>query len=262
MGVLNVTPDSFSNGGRHYAPADAIRRGLEIVEEGAAIVDVGGESTRPGADPVPAEEEWRRVAPVLQGLVRKIDTPVSIDTRKPEIAEKAIESGAAVVNDITGLSDPGMIPLVAKYAAGAVIMHMRGDPKTMQDAPRYTDVVAEVRGFLADRAKAAIAAGVPREAIAVDPGIGFGKQVAHNLALLRGLGDIAALGHPIVVGVSRKSFIGLLGGGDPGERLPGSLAATTLAVAHGAHVVRAHDVIETVRAMRIADAVLRGRENL
>ncbi len=259
MGVLNVTPDSFSNGGRYAAPEAAIRRGIQIAEEGAAILDIGGESTRPGSDPVPADEEWRRVAPVLQSLARKIDIPISIDTRKAEIAEKAVAAGAAIVNDITGLSDPRMVRLVAKSAAGAVIMHMRGEPKSMQIEPRYSDVLAEIRTILGDRAKAAMAAGVPREAIAVDPGIGFGKKVDHNLVILRGLGDIGALGYPVVIGASRKSFLAALGAGERVEdRLSGSLTVATLAVVHGAHVVRTHDVLETVRAVRVADAVLRG----
>jgi len=195
-------------------------------------------------------------------VTRKLDVPISIDTRKPEIAEKALQAGASIVNDVTGLRDPRMVGIIAQAGAGAVIMHMRGDPKTMQDDPRYEDVVRQVRDFLEERVRSASANGVARESVAVDPGIGFGKSVAHNLTLLRGLGTIAAIGVPIVVGVSRKSFIGALGGGEAGERLPGSLAAATLAVAHGAHVVRAHDVAETVRAMRVADAVLRGRENL
>ncbi len=262
MGVLNVTPDSFSDGGRHFEPAAAIRRALQMADEGADLLDVGGESTRPRSDPVLAHEEWRRVGPVLEAVTRKLDVPISIDTRKPEIAEKALQAGASIVNDVTGLRDPRMVGIIAQAGAGAVIMHMRGDPKTMQDDPRYEDVVRQVRDFLDERVRSASANGVAREAVAVDPGIGFGKSVAHNLSLLRGLGTIAAIGVPIVVGVSRKSFIGALGGAEAGERLPGSLAAATLAVAHGAHVVRAHDVAETVRAMRVADAVLRGRENL
>ncbi|HYV08897.1 MAG TPA: dihydropteroate synthase [Thermoplasmata archaeon] len=263
MGVLNVTPDSFSDGGRYLAPEAAIQRGLEIAEQGASILDVGGESTRPGSASVSAEEEWRRIDPVLRGLARKIDIPISIDTRKPEVAEEALGRGATIINDVTGLSDPDMARLAAKERAGVVVMHMRGDPATMQQAPRYTNVVEEVRDFLADRAKAAMAAGIEREAIAVDPGIGFGKTVDHNLELLRNLDGIATLGHPVVVGVSRKSFIAHLDGGERMEdRLAGSVAAATLAAARGADLIRAHDVAETVRAMRVADGVLRGRANL
>ena len=263
MGVLNVTPDSFSDGGRYLAPEAAIQRGLEIAEQGASILDVGGESTRPGSASVSAEEEWRRIDPVLRGVVRKIDIPISIDTRKPDVADKALERGATIINDVTGLSDPRMARLASKAHAGVVVMHMQGDSATMQQAPRYANVAEEVRDFLAARAKAAMAAGIEREAIAVDPGIGFGKTVDHNLDLLRNLDGIVSLGHPVVVGVSRKSFIAHLGGGERMEdRLPGSVAAATLAAARGADVIRAHDVTETVRAMRVADGVLRGRANL
>jgi len=262
MGVLNVTPDSFSDGGRYSAPEAAIQRALEISEQGASILDIGGESTRPGSAMVPAEEEWRRVDPVLQPVVRKIDIPISIDTRKPEIAEKALERGAAIVNDVSGLSDPRMVRVISRVRAGVVVMHMQGDPMTMQKAPQYADVVGEVRGFLAGRVEAALKDGVERHAIAVDPGVGFGKSVEHNLALLRNLDAIAALGHPVIVGVSRKSFIARLGGSERMEdRLAGSVAAATLAVAHGAHVIRAHDVAETVRAMRVADAILASRQD-
>jgi len=263
MGVLNVTPDSFSDGGRYLAPEAAIQRGLEIAEQGASILDVGGESTRPGSASVSAEEEWRRIDPVLRGVARKIDIPISIDTRKPDVADKALERGATIINDVTGLTDPRMARLVSKARAGVVVMHMRGDPATMQEAPRYTNVAEEVRDFLGDRAKAVMAAGIEREAVAVDPGIGFGKTVDHNLDLLRNLDRIVSLGHPVVVGVSRKSFIAHLGGGEGMEdRLAGSVAAATLAAARGADVIRAHDVTETVRAMRVADGVLRGRANL
>ena len=258
MGILNVTPDSFSDGGLHYEYDAAVRRGLEIVEEGADLIDIGGESTRPRSDPVPAEEEWRRVGRVLESLGRKVDVPLSIDTMKPVVAAKALEKGAAVVNDVSGMCDPDMVSLVVSAKAGVVVMHMLGNPKTMQEHPQYADVVGEVKAFLADRIVALRTAGVRPESIAVDPGFGFGKTVEHNLALLRGLGELASLGHPVVVGLSRKSFIGKLGAGEGGERLPGSIAAATLAVSKGANVVRVHDVRETVRAMRVADALLRG----
>ena len=257
MGVLNVTPDSFSDGGLFFEPDTAIRRGLEMVEQGADLIDIGGESTRPRSDAVPADEEWRRVGRVIEALSRKVDAPLSIDTMKPAIAEKALQAGASIVNDVSGMRDPSMVRVVASAKAGVVAMHMLGNPKTMQDHPQYADVVGEVRLFLADRVAALEAAGVPSEAIAIDPGVGFGKALEHNLALLRHLDALAAMGHPVVVGLSRKSFIGLLGAGEKGERLSGSLAAAALAVSRGANVVRTHDVLETVRAMRVADALLR-----
>ena len=257
MGVLNVTPDSFFDGGAFYDADAAVRHGLEMVQQGADLLDIGGESTRPRSDAVPADEEWRRVGVVIERLHRKVDVPLSIDTMKPKVAEWAIEAGASIVNDVSGMRDPAMVRLVASRKVGVVAMHMLGNPKTMQEHPQYADVVGEVRAFLADRVAALEAAGVASESVAVDPGIGFGKALEHNLALLRGLDGLAALGHPLVVGLSRKSFIGKLGAGETGERLPGSLAAATLAVARGANVVRAHDVLETVRAMRVVDALVR-----
>ncbi len=260
MGILNVTPDSFSDGGRYLDPTEALRHGLEMVERGADLLDVGGESTRPGSDPVPADEEWRRVGPVIRDLANKVDVPLSVDTMKPEVAAKAIEAGASIVNDVSGLREPAMVRVVAGSRVGAVVMHMLGNPKTMQTHPQYDDVVRAVRSFLTERIRVLEAAGVASDAVAVDPGVGFGKTQEHNLALLRHLDRIVALGHPVVVGVSRKSFIERIGGGESGERLPGSIAAATLAVANGAHLVRVHDVPETVRAMRVADAVLRGQK--
>jgi dihydropteroate synthase len=257
MGILNVTPDSFSDGGRYLDPETAIRHGLDMADHGADILDIGGESTRPGSDPVSAEEEWRRIGPVIHGLAGKVGVPLSVDTMKPEVAEQAIEAGAAIVNDVSGMRDPAMVRLVASRRVGVVAMHMLGDPKTMQEHPTYADVVKEVRASLGDRVRGLKAAGVPPEAIAIDPGVGFGKAVEHNLALLRHLDRLVDLGHPVVVGVSRKSFIERLGGGGAGERLPGSLAAAVLAVARGAHVVRVHDVAESVRAVRVADALVR-----
>ncbi len=261
MGVLNVTPDSFSDGGQFYEPEAAIRHGLELVEQGADLLDIGGESTRPRSDSVPAAEEWRRVGPVLEALSRQVDVPLSIDTMKPEVAEKAVRAGAAIVNDVSGMRDAAMIRFAASAKVGVVAMHMLGNPKTMQEHPEYADVVREVKGFLADRIAALQAAGVASEAIAIDPGVGFGKSLDHNLTLLRNLDQLAALGHPLVVGVSRKSFIAKLGAGDAGERLPGSLAAAAIAVSRGAHIVRAHDVLETVRAVRVADGILRSPED-
>jgi dihydropteroate synthase len=261
MGVLNVTPDSFSDGARFLDPDIAVFRGLEIAEEEADILDIGGESTRPGSDPVPPDEEWKRVGPVIEALGRKLDIPISIDTRRAVVAKKALHAGASIVNDVSGLRDPAMLELLARSGAGAIVMHMLGEPRTMQENPRYSDVVGEVRGFLEGRIRAAVAARIPREAIAVDPGIGFGKTADHNLELIRNLDRIAGLGQPVVIGVSRKTFLGWLGGGEVGERLPASIAAAGIAVVQGAHVVRAHDVLETVRAMRLAWA-LRRRENL
>ena len=260
MGVLNVTPDSFSDGGRYFDPDAALRHGLDLVDMGADLVDIGGESTRPGSDPVSAGEEWRRVGPVIRGLAEKVQVPLSIDTMKPDVAAKAIDAGASIVNDVSGMRDPSMARLVAKSRAGVVTMHMAGNPKTMQEHPTYADVVGEVRAFLTERIRVLEGAGVVSEAIALDPGVGFGKTLDHNLSLLRHLDEIVTLGHPVVIGVSRKSFIERLGGGEPGERLSGSIAAATLAVTKGAHVVRAHDVRETVRAMRVVDHVLRGEK--
>jgi dihydropteroate synthase len=257
MGVLNVTPDSFSDGGRFFDPEAALVHGLAMADQGADLLDVGGESTRPGSDPVSDEEEWRRIAPVIRGLASKVDVPLSVDTMKPVVASQAIKAGASIVNDVSGLQDPAMVRLVAANHVGVVAMHMLGDPKTMQQHPRYSDVVGEVRAFLAERVKVLETAGVASDAIAIDPGVGFGKSLEHNLTLLRGLDRLVELGHPVVVGVSRKSFIEKLAGGEPGERLSGSLAAATLAVSKGAHVIRAHDVRETVRAMRVANGILR-----
>lgn len=258
MGVLNVTPDSFSDGGRYFEPESALRRGLEMADQGADLLDIGGESTRPGSDPVSMEEEWRRIGPVIRGLTGKVEVPLSVDTMKPVVAEHAIEAGASIVNDISGLRDPAMVRLVASRRVGVVAMHMLGNPKTMQQHPTYADAVKEVREFLEERIRVLEVAGVPSEGIAIDPGVGFGKSVEHNVALLRNLDQLVDLGHPVVVGVSRKSFIERLGGGRTGERLPGSLAAATVAIVRGAHVVRVHDVAETVRAMRVADAIARG----
>ncbi len=257
MGVLNVTPDSFSDGGQFFEPETAIRHGLDMVEAGAGILDIGGESTRPRSDPVAAHEEWRRVGPVLEALARKVDVPLSIDTMKPEIAGRALAAGASIVHDVSGMRDPAMVAQLAKAKAGAVVVHMLGNPKTMQEHPEYADVLREVKAFLGDRIAALEAAGVPSDAIAIDPGIGFGKSLDHNLAIVRGLDALAAMGHPLVIGVSRKSFIAKLGAGEPGERLPGSIAAAALAVARGANIVRAHDVAETVRAMRVVDGIVR-----
>ena len=260
MGILNVTPDSFSDGGRYFDPDAALRHGLGLVEQGADLLDVGGESTRPGSDPVAANEEWRRIGPVIENLAKKVDIPLSVDTMKPDVAAKAIDAGASIVNDVSGMREPAMVRVVAESRAGAVVMHMLGNPKTMQTHPHYDDVVGEVSAFLVERIRALETAGAATEALAVDPGVGFGKTREHNLALLRNLDRIVALGHPVVVGVSRKSFIERIAGAGASDRLPGSLAAAALAVAQGVHVVRAHDVRATVQATRVADRNPQGPE--
>ena len=253
MGILNVTPDSFSDGGRFLSPDAAVKRALIMEKEGADIIDVGGESSRPGAEPVPVEEELRRVIPVLERLRGKLRIPISIDTTKAEVAEAALRAGASIVNDISALRfDPAMASVVAEFGAGLVLMHMLGTPKTMQQAPHYEDVVREVRDFLAERALYAQSQGIPREAIAVDPGIGFGKTVEHNLELLRRLPELVELGFPVLVGPSRKSFIGAILGLGVEERLEGTLAACAVAVVRGADILRVHDVREVRRAADLA----------
>jgi dihydropteroate synthase len=256
MGVVNVTPDSFSDGGLFLDPEAAIAHGRGLAEAGAAILDVGGESTRPGADPVSAEEELARVGPVVSGLAGG-QAEISIDTSKLSVAEAALAAGAGIVNDITALrADPDIAGLCADRGAGLVLMHMQGEPRTMQENPSYDDVVDEVKAFLAERVSLAVREGVAEERIWVDPGIGFGKTLEHNLELLRGLGELAALGRPIVVGASRKSFIAKVDGSPVDRRLGGTIAASVLAVANGAAVVRAHDVAEVAQSLRVAEAIL------
>lgn len=257
MGVVNVTPDSFSDGGRFLDPEVAVAHGKRLLAEGADILDVGGESTRPGAEPVAPEIEARRVIPVVRELAA-LGSPVSIDTRRVEVAREALDVGACIVNDVSAFADPGMAALVAARDAGCVLMHKQGEPRTMQEAPSYVDVVREVRDFLAERAKAAEGEGVRHDAIIVDPGLGFGKSFEHNAELLRALPSLASTGYPVIVGHSRKSFVGRLlddGRGAPpaNERIDGSVAVAVLAAQWGAAVVRAHDVAETVRALRVAD---------
>jgi dihydropteroate synthase len=256
MGVINVTPDSFSDGGRFLHPDEAVRQAVRLALDGADILDIGGESSRPGSDPVGAQEELDRVAPVVEAVRRELDVRLSIDSYKPAVAAACLDLGATMVNDITGLGDPEMIRVAAEAGAGAVIMHMRGRPKTMQRDVSYQDVVREVRDFLAERASAARDAGI-REVI-VDPGIGFGKTAAHNFELLRRLGELCSLGYPVLVGPSRKSFLGSLGSRlPPEERLEATLAAVAIAVVNGASLVRVHDVREVRRAVEVADAVRR-----
>ncbi|HEV8360261.1 MAG TPA: dihydropteroate synthase [Candidatus Thermoplasmatota archaeon] len=260
VGIVNVTPDSFSDGGRFLDRDAAIAHGLRLLDEGADLLDVGGESTRPGARPTPADEEQRRVLPVIEALAAR--APVSVDTRKPEVARAALQLGACVVNDVQALAAPGMLELCADARCGVVLMHMQGEPATMQRDPQYRDVVAEVREFLGERAALAQKAGIAREAIAVDPGLGFGKANEHNVALLRGLDQLRALGYPLVVGHSRKSFLARLACRGPEEppadRLPAGLAVAALAVARGADILRTHDVRATRDAACVADALARG----
>jgi dihydropteroate synthase len=256
MGILNVTPDSFYGGSRHAGVEAAIADGVAMAAGGAAIVDVGGESTRPGAQPVPEEEELARILPVVRGLRRELALPISIDTYKSKIARAALDAGADIVNDISALRfDPEMIRLVAAEKVPLVLMHMQGTPQTMQNEPRYEDVTREVRDFLAAQMYEAMDGGVAPEAIILDPGIGFGKTMEHNLQLLRGLSALAALGQPLLVGVSRKAFIGKILDVEPAGRLEGSVAAAVAAALAGANIVRVHDVAETCKAIRVADAI-------
>jgi dihydropteroate synthase len=259
MGIVNVTPDSFSDGGLFLDAGSAIDHGRKLAAEGAEILDVGGESTRPGAAAIGAEEELERVAPVVETLAGASGpgVPVSIDTAKRAVAEAALEAGAKIVNDVTALrGDPELAPLCADRGCGLVLMHMLGDPRTMQDDPRYDDVVDDVRAFLAERIESAISAGIAEDRIWVDPGIGFGKTVEHNLELLRRLGELGELGRPIVIGTSRKSFIGKLTGAGVEERLGGTVASNVLAYANGADVLRVHDVAPVREAIQTADAVI------
>jgi dihydropteroate synthase len=259
VGVLNATPDSFFAPSRAMDPGRAAEAVIQMVEEGAAAVDLGAESSRPGASPVPAEEQIRRLLPVLAAVRKAVRVPLSVDTTKAAVARAALDAGADLVNDVSaGRDDPDLLPLCARAGVPVVLMHMQGTPATMQRAPRYTDVVAEVRAFLAERAAAAEAAGVARDAIVLDPGIGFGKSLADNLLLLRRLDACVALGYPVLVGVSRKSFLAkLLGGRAADERLLGTAAATALAVSAGARLVRAHDVAATRDVVAVAEAIAR-----
>jgi len=261
MGIVNVTPDSFSDGGMFAGPDDAIAHGLRLAREGADILDVGGESTRPGSDPVSVEEELARVVPVVAGLAEAAPAGValSVDTRRPEVAKAGIDAGASIVNDVTAAADPAMLDVVGATGAGLVLMHMLGDPKTMQDDPRYDDVVTEVRDFLAARIGAAVAMGVKRDHLCIDPGIGFGKTLEHNLALLHDIASFGDLGVPVLVGASRKRFIGQLSGvDDPSERIEGTAGAVAWCAANAVDVVRVHDVLEMTRVVRVVDAIVRG----
>ncbi|MGN6377975.1 MAG: dihydropteroate synthase [Gaiellales bacterium] len=256
MGIVNVTPDSFSDGGRFLDADAAVAHGVALAAEGAHVLDIGGESTRPGSDPVSLEDELARVVPVIQRLAREVDVPISIDTMKAGVAQAAIEAGAGFVNDVTALSgDPEMAGVVAAAGVPVCLMHMRGRPKTMQDDPRYGDVVAEVREFLAGRAEHAIAAGISSSQICVDPGLGFGKTAQHNLSLIRHLDRIAELGSPVLVGPSRKRFLGAVTGAPEHLRGPASVAAAAASVRHGAWMVRVHEVAPIRDALAVEAAV-------
>lgn len=255
MGVVNVTPDSFSDGGVHFDPDRALAAAARMAEDGADVIDVGGESTRPGAAAVDEAEETRRIVPVIEAIKRELNVRVSIDTMKAAVARRAFDAGADMLNDISALGDPEMLPLLRERRAPAVLMHMRGTPATMQSDTRYDDLVGSVVGFLRDRVDRAIAGGVADDKILVDPGVGFGKAAAGNLSILGRLPALAAVGKPILIGASRKSFIGAVLDLPADDRLEGSLAVAAFASAQGAHVIRAHDVAETVRAVRMIDAI-------
>jgi dihydropteroate synthase len=260
MGILNVTPDSFSDGGRYLDPDAAIARGRELLAQGADLLDLGAESTRPGSVSVEAAEQVRRLEPVVRALASQPGAVLSVDTRSAEVASRALEWGVHIINDVSALGDPGMAATVAPTGAGLVLMHMRGTPATMQSDLRYDDVVAEVSDHLRRRMAAAVSAGIAEDRIALDPGIGFGKAAEHSLRLLARTDDLARIGRPVLVGASRKSFLArMLGDAPPDRRLEASIAAATIAALLGARILRAHDVAETVRAVRIAEAARAAR---
>lgn len=257
MGVLNTTPDSFSDGGQFFDATAALEHARAMVADGAAIIDVGGESTRPGSDAVPVDEELRRVMPVVERLAQVAPAPVSVDTMKAEVAKRAVAAGAALVNDVSALRhDPALVEVVAESGCALCLMHMQGMPKTMQNDPHYDDVVSEVVAFLEQRLAFAVAHGVREEQILLDPGIGFGKTARHNLSLLKHLERIVAIGRPVLLGTSRKRFLGAVLGAQPGERLTGTVATTVLGLGAGVSVFRVHDVRQNCEALRVAQAVL------
>lgn len=260
MGILNVTPDSFSDGGLYFDWEKAVAKAHEMVAAGADIIDIGGESTRPGADPLPLEEELRRVIPVVDRLVREVKVPLSVDTYKAEVARQALEHGATMINDISGLrADPDMARVVARFDCPVVVMHIKGTPKNMQDNPTYEDVIAEVKEYLRQGIELAVAAGLSREKVIVDPGIGFGKNLEHNLKILQCLEEFKTLGQPLLVGTSRKSFIGKILDLPVNERLWGTAATVALSIAKGADIVRVHDVREMKQVVKVTDAIVRGQ---
>ncbi|MCX7919957.1 MAG: dihydropteroate synthase [bacterium] len=256
MGILNITPDSFSDGGKYYTPDQAYLHAMRMIEEGADIIDVGGESSRPGAQPVSAEEEIARIVPVIERLATATNIPISVDTYKAQVAESAINAGAQMINDITAMTyDPAMLPLAARTGVPVVLMHMQGTPQTMQLNPQYTNVVSDIIEYLNNAIQIAKQAGINEEQIIIDPGIGFGKTLEHNLSILHHLSEFLRLGRPILIGVSRKSFIGKILDLPVDERLEGTAAAVAIAVIHGAKIVRVHDVKAMVRVVKIADAI-------
>ncbi len=255
MGILNVTPDSFSDGGKYLDFERAVKRGKQMVKEGADIIDIGGESSRPGSGRVSAAEEMERVLPVVEALRKETDAIISVDTYKPEVAERAIDAGADMINDIYGLRKEGMAELIGQHGVGVVIMHMQGDPENMQENPQYRDVIADISRFLRAQAEKALDAGISIDSIVIDPGIGFGKTVEHNLQIIKELGAFRSLGYPVLVGASRKSFIGKTLDLHVEERLEGSLAVAVIAVQKGVSIIRTHDVMETVRAVKMTMAV-------
>lgn len=252
MGILNVTPDSFSDGGRFATVDDALARGLEMVEEGAGLIDVGGESTRPGAQEVSEDEEIRRVVPLVEALVARTNVPVSVDTSKSRVIRAALQAGATLINDVRALRQPGALDAVAQSDAAVCLMHMQGEPRTMQAEPRYTDVVSEVSLFLRERIEACVRAGISEDRLVVDPGIGFGKQIQHNMVLLASLPRLLELRRPVLIGVSRKSMFATLLGRPVGERVAGGLAIAAASVLAGASIIRTHDVAATVDAVKVA----------
>lgn len=254
MGIVNVTPDSFSDGGKFSSTELAIEHALELVAEGADILDIGGESTRPGATPVSLEDELERVTPVIQALSQKVSVPISIDTYKPEVMRQAIAAGASIVNDIRALQEPGALEVVAGSSAGVCLMHMQGNPQTMQLDPQYENVVEEVKAFLQARQQAAMDAGIGKERIVLDPGFGFGKRTVHNIALIQNLDKLTAIG-PLLVGLSRKSVLGAIAGGDEQQRLHAGLAASVISAMKGAKILRVHDVRATVDALKVVTAI-------
>ena len=259
MGIVNVTPDSFSDGGRFFDADDALEQGLALVREGASLVDIGGESTRPGSELVSLDEELRRVLPVVEALAGRVGVPISVDTMKADVARRALAAGAAMVNDVSALRfDDEMVDVIAESGRPVCLMHMQGMPKTMQDDPRYDDVVGEVLDFLEDRMAFALARGVREDQIVIDPGIGFGKTVAHNLALLDGLSRFTGLGRPVLIGASRKRFLGAILGAEPSGRAIGTVTTTVMGYLAGAHIFRVHDVKPNFEALRVALAVREG----
>jgi dihydropteroate synthase len=260
MGILNITPDSFTDGGAFYRKDSAIEHGLRMVEDGADIIDIGGESTRPGSDPVLYEEETRRTIPVIEELAKRVKVPISIDTYKADVAKKALDAGASMVNDISGLRfDPEMAGVVAEYKVPVVVMHIKGTPKNMQANPEYEALIPEIMDYLRVSVRLAVDAGVGEDMIIIDPGIGFGKTFEHNLQILKDLHEFTLLEKPLLIGPSRKAFIGnILGNAAPSERLEGTAAAVAISIMNGAHIVRVHDVKEMAKVSRVADAIKRG----